>query len=239
MRHLLLDFGNTSAKMAYYQDGKLGEVMRCSHLEEEDLALQLLQEAPVDVVVLSSVRDVDVSWESKLQSCCRKLVRFQINTPGCLPHNYATPNTLGMDRMAAAVGARALFPNQDLLIFDFGTAITIDRVSKEGIFEGGNIALGLDSRFRALHEYTGKLPRLEKPAAVGLLGNSTQTAMENGVVLGTIFEIEGYLRSFPDHLPIFTGGDAFYFAEKLKTPIFAVYNLVLTGLARIAEENAI
>lgn len=239
MKNLLVDLGNTTAKVAFSEEGRLGEIFRCNKEQEQDFVLELLTSHPVDTLVLSSVRSVDAHWEALLSRQVRRYLRFDPLTQDVLKNDYATPHTLGADRLAAAVGAQALFPDQDLLIFDFGTAITIDRVTRDGTFCGGNISLGLASRFRALHEFTGKLPLLEAPQETGGLGTSTQLAMQQGVALGIIFEVEGYLRRFSDHLPIFTGGDAFYFAEKMKTPIFAVYNLVLTGLARVAERNAI
>lgn len=238
-KHLIVDVGNTCTKMAYVRSGKLETIHRCSGEETESRVLEMLRKEDVDTVVLSSVKAVRPDWEETLKGASRKYVRFDSLTPTNLVNGYATPQTLGADRLAAAVGARVLFPDQPLLIIDFGTAITMDRVSREGVFEGGNISLGLKTRFRALHEYTGKLPLLDPPVSVSEIGHSTQTAIENGVVLGIIFEVEGYLRRFPEYIPIFTGGDAFYFAEKLKTPIFAVYNLVLTGLAYVAEKNAI
>ena len=61
-------------------------------------------------------------------------------------------------------------------------------------------------------------------------------AVQAGVVSGILFEIQGYLSRFPEKTPVFTGGDALYFAKKMKNPIFVVCNLVLTGLALIAED---
>ena len=66
-------------------------------------------------------------------------------------------------------------------------------------------------------------------------GTNTAQALEAGVVLGMKFEVEGYINKYPGHTIIFTGGDSFYFAEKLKSPIFVVPNLVLVGLALIAD----
>lgn len=239
MKNLLVDLGNTSAKIAFSEQGQIGEVFRCSKAEEQALVGRLLSTHEVGTLVLSSVREIPAAWEEFLTSQVQHYIRFDAQTQTMLKNAYQTPHTLGADRLAAAVGAQSSFPDRDLLIFDFGTAITIDRLTHDGIFCGGNISLGLSSRFRALHEFTGKLPLLSSPEETGFLGTSTQEAIQQGVASGIIFEVEGYIRRFPDHVPIFTGGDAFYFAEKMKTPIFAVYNLVLTGLARVAERNAI
>lgn len=239
MENLLLDIGNTSAKMAYASGMRLEPMCRCSGEDAVDMAEELLRRRPADTVAVSSVRADAASVCSRLARYARRYLFLDCRTPVPLRNAYATPQTLGADRMAAAVGAHCLFPDTPLLVFDFGTALTVDRVTADGVFCGGNIAPGLGMRFNALHDYTGKLPRVGVPDRTGLLGDSTVSAIQQGVASGIIFEVEGYLREFSDHLPVFTGGDAFYFAEKLKTPIFVVCNLVLTGLARIAMNETV
>lgn len=153
---------------------------------------------------------------------------------------------MGRDRLAAAVGANAIYPENDVLIFDFGTAITIDIVTKEGEFLGGNISPGVQSRFRALHDYTARLPLLSMPGdpgvAIPLVADSTDDAITSGVINGIQFEIEGYIEQLSashDSLKIiFTGGDGIFFAKRLKNTIFATYDLVVHGLNRILEYNA-
>ena len=129
-----------------------------------------------------------------------------------------------------------------LLIVDFGTAITIDQVSADGVFRGGNISPGVQMRFRALHDYTAALPLCESCEDQTLLGRSTVEAIRQGVMNGIAFEIEGYIaRLFPeiDALSIiFTGGDAKFFVKRIKNTIFAHCDLVFLGLNRILEYNA-
>ncbi len=151
---------------------------------------------------------------------------------------YSPPSTLGADRIAAAVGAHARFPNEDVLIVDLGTAITIDMVTSNGEFLGGNISPGAAMRFRALHEGTKTLPLCELGEGhISPLGNSTHKAIVAGVVNGIVHEIEGYMRKIPQAKIIFTGGDAKFFAERMKSVIFVDCELVLYGLNRIAEYN--
>ena len=131
---------------------------------------------------------------------------------------------------------------RNLLIVDFGTAITIDQVSADGVFRGGNISPGVQMRFRALHDYTAALPLCESCEDQTLLGRSTVEAIRQGVMNGIAFEIEGYIaRLFPeiDALSIiFTGGDAKFFVKRIKNTIFAHCDLVFLGLNRILEYNA-
>ena len=128
------------------------------------------------------------------------------------------------------------------MIVDFGTAITIDQVSADGVFRGGNISPGVQMRFRALHDYTAALPLCESCEDQTLLGRSTVEAIRQGVMNGIAFEIEGYIARFrrenADICIIFTGGAAKNFAKRIKNAIFADCELVFLGLNRILEFNA-
>jgi type III pantothenate kinase len=154
-----------------------------------------------------------------------------------LCNRYVTPATLGVDRLAAAVGAATLFPKRECLIIDCGTAITIDFLSAAGEFLGGNISPGLQMRFKALHTFTAALPMGRADRHTPLIGVSTQEAVEAGVVQGAVNELEGYLAQYTVYTPVFTGGDAFYFAKRIKKPIFVIVNLNFIGLAKIVEHN--
>ena len=186
---------------------------------------------------MSSVAAGDMEPERWLKDRCLKLIVVNASTPMPLRLDYSTPETLGSDRIAAAVGAMSMFPGEDCIIFDFGTAITVDFVSASGIFRGGNISPGLSMRLRALHQFTGRLPLVDASVPCGQAGKNTSDAVNNGVVLGIIFEVERYINNNPGSRVIFTGGDALFFAKMLKSPIFVVCNLVLTGLSKIAQVN--
>ncbi len=157
---------------------------------------------------------------------------------------YATPQTLGYDRLAAAVGAHVLHPGKTALIVDFGTAITFDIVTAAGEFLGGSISPGARTRFRALHEFTGALPMCELPdgQSVDFPPRDTVSAIRTGVAEGIIAETERQItkarEKFGEIVIIFTGGEANYFASRVKFPIFAVSDLVFHGLNAILEHNA-
>jgi type III pantothenate kinase len=158
-----------------------------------------------------------------------------------IKNKYSTPKTLGLDRIAAAVGANMLCPNTPLLIIDMGTAITYDFVNSENEFVGGNIAPGVNMRLRAMNKFTNKLPLLEARQEEKLLGNDTSSAMMAGVMRGIEFEIEGYISEIikkNSNLSVFlTGGDVFFFEKTLKSSIFVVSNLLLIGLNEILRYN--
>ncbi len=166
-------------------------------------------------------------------------------TPVPIKNLYGTPETLGMDRLAAAVGASVMFPSQAVLIVDFGTAITFDIVTAEGEYLGGNISPGAKSRLRALHDYTsGTLPMCELPEEEAVFpAKNTKDAIRSGVVKGIVAEVKEYIKEVRERFGedvkiIFTGGDAEYFAKRVKFPIFVASELVLYGLNAILEYNA-
>jgi type III pantothenate kinase len=165
------------------------------------------------------------------------LVHFTSETPVPLKNLYKTPKTLGSDRLAAAVGVNYFFPNTNLIIFDFGTAITIDFVDDKNNYLGGNISPGLSIRLKSLNFFTNRLPLVSISDKIGEIGTTTQEAIEIGTVRGIIGEIMSYINKYTDHKIIFTGGDYFYFAEKIKSPIFVFRNPIVFGLNRVLHHN--
>lgn len=238
MTNLIVDIGNTSVKLSVARGSTLDEIVRYSG----DDIYQFISDNAImcspEVIAISSVRKFPRDFFSPLEKHCKRVIVIDSNTRFPIKNSYKSKNTLGADRILVAVAAAHLFPGKDIMIFDFGTALTIDFISSGGEFTGGNISLGLRSRFRALKDYTHLLPLLDNPREIAEIGTTTEEAIGAGVVLGLIFEVEGYIKKYPNHIYLFTGGDAIYFAEKLKNSIFVVYNLVLMGLARVAEDYA-
>ena len=238
MRSVLIDIGNTACKLAFARGKEIVEVVNGDDQEPLAFLQKTLQEDAYEVIVLSSVRHRNVAMEDFLRGK-GPLVVVTGDTKSALTINYTTPDRLGADRLAADLGAITLFKGEDLLVVDFGTAITYDFISKEGECIGGNISPGLKMRLRALAEFTDGLPLIEMDPQENIpeCGIDTRGAMLAGVVLGIVDEIAGYIARNEDKKVIFTGGDANFFAKKLKTPIFVVYNLVLIGLAEIAHDH--
>jgi type III pantothenate kinase len=114
----------------------------------------------------------------------------------------------------------------------------VDFISEDGSFSGGNLSLGFRTRFKALSRYSRSLPLVEIPENPEPVGHGAISSIESGVVSGIVFEIEGYLKMHPDNVVVFTGGDANYFAKRMKSSIFVICNLVLMGLALIADDYA-
>lgn len=192
--------------------------------------------------IVASTRADSGSVVAMLRKWGMVVLEFTPQTPVPLANAYRTPETLGRDRLAAAVGAATLFPGRNVLVADFGTAVTIDLVTADGTYRGGCISPGLEMRFRALHDYTASLPLCEASEEELLCGLTTQEAVTHGVMNSLSFEIEGYISRMQSELDdlcvIFTGGDAKILVKRIKNTIFANRNLVLCGLDRILEYNA-
>jgi type III pantothenate kinase len=239
--NLVIDQGNTVSKLAVFSAGEIlaryTEAVLTTGVIEN-----IMKEHPgITKAILSSVAKYGSEVPDYLSKKMMRFVILDASTPIPIKNLYKTPETLGFDRIADAVGAEFTFPGSNLLIVDAGTAITIDLVTSKGEFFGGNISPGLELRFRALHEFTSRLPKVEKEEEFPLLGKTTGEAILAGVLNGAVFELEGYIESlrlkYPDLKVILTGGDIKYFDGKLKNSIFVHSNLNLTGLNRILEFN--
>ncbi|MBN1133042.1 MAG: type III pantothenate kinase [Bacteroidales bacterium] len=241
--NLVLDLGNTSGKIAVCDGTRVVEWAGYPKITSREIryfhsVYKGLKGAIVSSVVNHSREIVD--YLNNLFSIC-----IELNSTTALPllNKYKTPETLGYDRIAAAVGANTLFPGKNVLVIDAGTAITFDIVTKNSEFIGGNISPGMEMRFKALNKFTGRLPYLEAPEdEVPLIGESTHEAIQSGVISGILFEIEGYIHSvikkYSRLQVVITGGDAKFFEKKLKSSIFVNLNLNIIGLNRILDYNA-
>ena len=238
--NFLIDLGNSNCKVAFEENGVLTGIYRSSQGEDiRFFIFSKLEGKQVDVIVFSNVREDDPELNAALEQKCRQFILLDSETELPVDLQYQFPaKGLGADRIAGALAVAMLFPGKNCIKFDFGTALTVDFVSDTGIFLGGNISLGLTSRFRALNQFTKRLPFIKPVENIPDYGVDTHGAMSAGVVFGLKFEVEGYINQYPDHTIVFTGGDAFYFAEKMKSAIFVTPNLVLMGLAQIADYYA-
>lgn len=239
--NFVIDIGNTHTKAAWFDKGKLIESLRYKNTEPINYG-GLVQKHAAEVAIISAVGRTNLILIRKALEGCQKTIILNHHTAIPLFIKYKTPKTLGYDRIAGAAGARCIFPGRNVLVIDMGTAITIDFVTSNGEYAGGNISPGLITRFRALNTFTAKLPFVEKDNDYPAFGTDTRTAIVAGVQQGIIFELNGYMDEFAAQYPdcefIITGGDAGFFVPKLKRPIFAEPDLVLTGLNFILDYNS-
>lgn len=238
--NLIIDIGNTYTKVAITDGYNNVFVDRFEHLAVTDIDKIISAFSP-DKAILSAVGRKDPVLIEALGQKLR-FIELNHNTPLPIVNQYKTPETLGQDRIAAAVGANYLYPNEDLLVIDSGTAITYDLVTKDGKYIGGAISPGIALRFKSLNQHTANLPLITNYSDNFIVGASTEECIESGVLNGAIGEIEYFINRYTEEFPairvVFTGGDANFFVNKLKNSIFVVHNLVIIGLNRILEFNA-
>ena len=235
MSNLLIEIGNTALKAAWAQETTLGKTFRYQGEKYLDFILSLTQREKPSVMVISSVFSLSAQEVGQLEKECEKLLLLDPDHREKLL-TYGLPAYLSYDRAAAIVAARHLFRGKGCTIVDFGTTLSIDFTSEEGLYTGGNISLGFRTRFKALSRYSRSLPLVDSPENPDPVGLSEKGSIESGVVSGIIFEMEGYLDLHPQNVVVFTGGDANYFAKRMKSSIFVICNLVMMGLALIADE---
>ncbi|MCQ2605717.1 MAG: type III pantothenate kinase [Bacteroidales bacterium] len=230
---LVVDAGNSTVKLYAFEANVLRNSLALSYDDffSNSCFYESYLSAKQGIICNVSKYDSQKIVEQLSPVC---FTEFTHETPCLITNAYKTPHTLGLDRLAAAIGAEALSPQRNKLIIDIGTAMTIDFVDETGRFVGGNISLGLETRFRALHEFTGKLPLCSETENVTLMGKTTEEAIRNGVVQGMLYEIEGYIREYEskyqDVAVFLTGGGSHSFEKRIKNLIFANKNLVALGL---------
>ena len=237
MSNLLIEIGNTALKASWSDRMTLGKTFRYQGEKYMDFILSLTAREKPAVMVVCSVFPLSEQESECLRAECDKFLILDRNNRDLLLKN-GLPSYLSYDRAASIAAARYLFKGRSCTIVDFGTTLSIDFISKDGTYSGGNISLGCRTRFKALQRYSKALPLVEIPQNPDQIGQSEVSSIESGVVSGILFEIEGYLNLHPDHIVVFTGGDANYFAKRLKSSIFVICNLVLMGLALMADEYA-
>ena len=235
MAYLLVEAGNTALKAAWAEGTTLGKTFRYQGEKMLDYLLSLLEKERPEVLTVASAFGVTPEEEAILRTRCQHLLILDSAHTDLLLHQNM-PEYLSYDRAAGLVAARYLFKDKPVSIFDFGTTLTVDFLSREGRYLGGNISPGCRTRFKSLERYSKSLPLVDTPERIDPEGRSIRSSIESGVISGIMFEIEGYARLRPENIMIFTGGDAIYFAKKMKNSIFVVCNLVLMGLALITED---
>lgn len=238
---LIIDIGNSSAKVALFEGDTLAEDFRIDHAELGQLLTKKASCSAIQAAIISSVIPLGEEVEQAIKALPYPCLRMSSLLKMPFTIAYKTPETLGPDRLAAAAGACLQRPGRDLLIIDVGTAITYDVVTADGIYLGGNISPGIGMRFKALNLLTGKLPLIKKEGERIPIGNTTETAIREGVLQGVDKEIEGYIheyiQKYPDLLVFLTGGGTFLLDNRVKSRTFADSLLVIKGLNRILELN--
>ena len=237
---IVIDIGNTLRKIAVLSES--GVIIRL--FSEKQLTIpffeRLFEEYGIRRAIVSSVGEGDEEALDWLEAHTQ-LVRFAHTCRLPITLKYATPETLGTDRIANAVGANALCPGENVLSIMAGSCLVADFVNANGEYLGGSIAPGLRMRFQALAHYTARLPLVEPEDTAPLIGDTTQTSILSGVINGMAAEIDGlidrYQAQYSRMKVLFSGGDSERLQNSVKKRIFAAQNPILLGLYKILVLN--
>jgi len=239
--NLIIDVGNTLVKLSVFQDNVLFEKFTVKHEAFLERTKFVLNKYPIiSNGIISSVGRLDRKDVAEVQQNIDLMV---LNSETKLPFEnlYKTPKTLGVDRIALVCASVREYPNNNVLIIDAGTCITYDFITDKNKYLGGAISPGIRLRYRSLHNLTANLPLLESKCPKSIIGNTTDSSIHSGVVIGVLKEIDGviddYKEKYPDLTVILTGGDANFLSKQLKNGIFANSNFLLEGLNFILEYN--
>jgi type III pantothenate kinase len=245
MVNLVVDIGNTFTKIAVFAQDEL------LHTEQHSspgagIFLSLIDQYKIKRAIISSVKKEVEDWRAVINEKI-DLQYFNIQMTAGISNQYKTPHTLGLDRLAACIGAKKLYPGKGCLVIDAGTAVTYDWIDSQGNYFGGSISPGLNMRYKALNDYTGKLPLINADDHFDKdYGDDTASAIRSGVQNGIKYELTGFIENYrkkdPEVNIILTGGDSNFFDTLLKNSIFAPYiknepYLVLEGLNAAIQNN--
>ena len=239
--NLIVDAGNTFVKLAVFDKSTMISYQKAGLKDFCKKVKEIFGEFPgIRYAIVSSVGYLDKKDIDVVSIFCKiHLLDHRSKTP--FKNSYATPQTLGVDRIALATSAFYLSPNRNTLVIDAGTCVTFDMVNDYGEYLGGAISPGITMRYKALHQQTSNLPLLNKQDIWDFIGNSTETSIHSGVINGICNEIDGvidqYRSRFTDLTVILTGGDAQFLSKRLKNTIFAHSNFLLEGLNYLLEYN--
>ena len=236
--NLALDFGNTRLKFGVFEDSSSPVETGFIDRDDDESIHALLRENRFGNLIWSSVVSLGKNWlELMNNSVTGRAVRFERSLNLNVSIDYKTPTTLGNDRLANACGAAQLYSGQKVLVIDCGTCLKCDLVDAEGRYLGGSISPGLSMRFRAMNNFTDRLPLIDVYGSAGFPGKSTDESMRTGTLRGMIHEINGFIEESEAEVVVITGGDYPHFEKALKNIIFAHPFLTLQGLNAVLQLN--
>ena len=240
---LAIDIGNSRTKMGLWSNGQWLETGAFPNEEMVAVARDWILSHEVKQHLWIGWSSVSSTIDPCRWTCWKELrlspsgvpISHKTNFP--IGNLYESPETLGIDRILAVIGAWSLFPEQALLIIDAGTAITYDLIDREANYQGGAIAAGIAMRFKALHDYTARLPHVSQEGDSPWIGKTTEECIRSGVLNGIIAEAQGFAEAYAHEMKeelmvILTGGNLSHFENRLKNIIFADHYLVLKGIAK-------
>ncbi|MDP8208049.1 MAG: type III pantothenate kinase [Candidatus Electryonea clarkiae] len=244
---LALDIGNTNVVLGIYIDDELKIRRRLSSAagrtadEAGVLVTMLCRDGGVDPKHIDNVAIASVAPKNGM--VYGEMAKSWL---GCDPvfihgdfegfvNKYRDPGSVGADRVCDAVAGYQKYGGP-LLILDFGTAITIDVIDKDGAYLGGVIMPGLETSVEALHSAAALLPKVRLSMPEQVIGRTPDESIRIGLIKGTIAAIRGLITDirketgFADSKVIATGGMASYMVKHIPEVLAVEPDLVLEGI---------
>lgn len=239
--NLIVDLGNTSVKLAVFNTEGMVEKWTCTPEDLVEHTHSVFNAFPnIKYGLVAAVGELPKAIR-KLLYARVELIELSHTTKVPFSNLYESPTTLGVDRIGLIAAACQLYPSQPVLVIDAGSCVTYDFKDRNEQYHGGAIAPGLNMRYKAVNQFTAKLPNLQPKKPEDFIGNNTEESLHVGIVSGLILEIDGFIdayrEKFPELITIFTGGDLDFLRDSLKNDIFANPNFLLEGLNYILEHN--
>ena len=254
LRILVVDVGNTSTAVGFWQGGRVSGVVHCDGgFSEASKAAKgiLSRHRGVECLAyVSVVPEADGRWEdfAKKNSLGFRQVSHQCfvsgrrHVPGELVIDYPRPETIGADRLADAAGAVERY-GAPVIVMDFGTAFTAAAITDDRVWRGGVIAPGFSLMRDYLFERTAKLPRMKIGSGrAPAIGRSTEEAMRFGAIVGyrgMVREIAAQLKENfrEDFKLVATGGFAKWALRDSRMDFTVDPDLTLYGIGLIAAKT--
>ncbi len=253
---LAIDIGNTNIVIGVYDQDKLKYNWRISTVSSKTsdelgiLYRQLFEykNLPFDSISEIVISSVVPTIMPAMEDMCKEYFRIKplIVGPGIktgLVIKFENPKEVGADRIVNGIAAIEKY-GAPVIVVDFGTATTYDAISAEGFYLGGAIAPGIGISMEALFKETAKLPRVELIKPEDIIGKTTVSCMQSGIIYGFIGQIDGIVGRMKKELgegvmAVATGGLAPFIAVHCETIDYVDQFLTLDGLKSIYYKNVL
>ena len=214
----VIDVGNSHTVTGLFVDGQLVDKYRMKSDPErtaDELAIRYhalfsmtgIDQAKITGIILASVVP---SLQSAWIKCCQKHFSANLERPlfvvtkesvkDLITVKIDQPDNIGADRLVNAIAGWNQHKG-DLIIVDYGTAITFDCVTKKCEYIGGTIMPGIGISMEALSSRTAKLPHIDiSEAPEKVIGTDTIKAMKSGVMYGFGSMTDGMISRIKDEM---------------------------------------
>jgi type III pantothenate kinase len=248
---IVIDIGNTNITFGVFQKNNdqpihYGNVQTDKQMTTDELAIKYMNLRKLwnldenftkdEVILCSVVPQINYEFTHMFEKYYSLTPFFVNNEDVKLDIRYDLPGEIGADRIVNGLAGVTLFPGENLIIVDFGTATTFDIISGDRGYEGGLIMTGIMSSLRALEEKASKLPHIDLSLPTKLVGKNTVDGIRSGVINGNGAMVDELVKRIKNEMKwdsarvIATGGLSKMIAHSAQSIDTIDNNLTLKGL---------